>query len=69
MFSSSSPTLKKTFTRGQLMDEFWNADTETSTRSVDVYMAKIREKLQTVSDFSIVTVRGLGYKAVPNETN
>lgn len=60
---------KKTFTRGQLMDEFWNADTETSTRSVDVYMAKIREKLQTVSDFSIVTVRGLGYKAVPNETN
>ncbi|GAF38337.1 DNA-binding response regulator, OmpR family [Agrilactobacillus composti DSM 18527 = JCM 14202] len=58
---------KKTFTRGQLMDEFWDADTNTSTRTVDVYMTKIREKLRNVTEFQIVTVRGLGYKAVPNE--
>lgn len=58
---------KKTFTRGQLMSEFWAADTTTSTRTVDVYMTKIREKLAAVSAFQITTVRGLGYKAVPNE--
>lgn len=59
---------KKTFTRGQLMDDFWGIDTNTSTRTVDVYMTKIREKLDDVNDFEIVTVRGLGYKAVPNES-
>lgn len=59
---------KKTFTRGQLMDDFWGIDTNTSTRTVDVYMTKIRDKLADVNDFEIVTVRGLGYKAVPNES-
>lgn len=58
---------KKTFTRGQLMDAFWDVDSTASTRTVDVYMTKIREKLSNVTSFSIVTVRGLGYKAVPNE--
>lgn len=52
---------KKTFTRGQLMDDFWGIDTNTSTRTVDVYMTKIRDKLADVNDFEIVTVRGLGY--------
>ncbi len=56
---------KKTFTRSQLMDEFWDIDTTTTTRTVDVYMTKIREKLSNVTAFDIVTVRGLGYKAVP----
>jgi len=55
---------KKTFTRTQLMDEFWDADTETSTRSVDVYMTKLRSKLSGCDAFEIVTVHGLGYKAV-----
>lgn len=55
---------KKTFTRMQLMDEFWNADTETAPRAVDVYMTKLRQKLSGCSDFEIVTVHGLGYKAV-----
>lgn len=59
---------KKTFTRGQLMDDFWGIDTNTSTRTVDVYMTKIRDKMADVNDFEIVTVRGLGYKAVPNES-
>ena len=55
---------KKTFTRTQLMDEFWDADTETAPRAVDVYMTKLRQKLAGCSDFEIVTVHGLGYKAV-----
>ena len=55
---------KKTFTRTQLMDEFWSADTETSLRAVDVYMTKLRGKLVACHDFEIVTVHGLGYKAV-----
>lgn len=55
---------KKTFTRTQLMDEFWDADTASSPRTVDVYMTKLRAKLSRCEDFEIVTVHGLGYKAV-----
>ena len=55
---------KKTFTRQQLMDEFWDADSETAPRAVDVYMTKLRQKLAECEDFEIKTVHGLGYKAV-----
>lgn len=55
---------KKTFTRTQLMDEFWDVDTGTSPRAVDVYMTKLRQKLSDCEDFEIKTVHGLGYKAV-----
>ena len=55
---------KKTFTRQQLMDEFWDADTDTAPRAVDVYMTKLRSKLARCEDFEIKTVHGLGYKAV-----
>lgn len=55
---------KKTFTRTQLMDEFWDADTETAPRAVDVYMTKLRAKLAGCDAFEIKTVHGLGYKAV-----
>lgn len=55
---------KKTFTRTQLMDEFWDADTDTAPRAVDVYMTKLRSKLASCEDFEIKTVHGLGYKAV-----
>ena len=55
---------KKTFTRTQLMDEFWDADSDTAPRAVDVYMTKLRAKLADCKDFEIVTVHGLGYKAV-----
>ena len=55
---------QKTFTRTQLMDEFWDADTETAPRAVDVYMTKLRSKLAECKDFEIVTVHGLGYKVV-----
>lgn len=55
---------KKTFTRTQLMDEFWDANTASGPRTVDVYMTKLRSKLSACRDFEIVTVHGLGYKAV-----
>ncbi len=55
---------KKTFTRTQLMDEFWDADTETTPRAVDVYMTKLRGKLADCDAFELKTVHGLGYKAV-----
>lgn len=55
---------KKTFTRSQLMDEFWDIDSNTSTRAVDVYMTKLRDKFSECDEFKIVTVHGLGYKAV-----
>ena len=55
---------KKTFTRQQLMDEFWDAETDTAPRAVDVYMTKLRGKLAGCEDFEIKTVHGLGYKAV-----
>ena len=55
---------KKTFTRSQLMDEFWDADTASGPRTVDVYMTKLRGKLADCDSFEIATVHGLGYKAV-----
>ena len=55
---------KKTFTRLQLMEEFWNADTEASPRAVDVYMTKLRAKLAECEELELQTVHGLGYRAV-----
>ncbi len=55
---------KKTFTRAQLMDEFWDVGTDASLRAVDVYITKLRDKFSGCDGFRIVTVRGLGYKAV-----
>ena len=54
----------KTFTRTQLMDEFWDPDTDTAPRAVDVYMTKLRGKFEGCGEFEIRTVHGLGYKAV-----
>lgn len=54
----------KTFTRAQLMDEFWGVDTDTSLRAVDVYVTKLRDKFSECDGFEIKTVRGLGYKSV-----
>lgn len=55
---------KKTFTRSQLMEEFWDADSSSGSRTVDVYITKLRDKFSECEDFEIVTVHGLGYKAV-----
>ena len=55
---------KKVFTRSRLMEEFWDFDSSATSRTVDVYMAKIREKTSECDGFEIVTIHGLGYKAV-----
>ena len=55
---------KKTFTRSALMEEFWDYDSSATSRTVDVYMAKLREKTSQCDGFEIATVHGLGYKVV-----
>ncbi len=55
---------KKTFTRSQLMEAVWDYDSSATSRTVDVYMAKLREKTARCDGFDLVTVHGLGYKAV-----
>ena len=52
------------FTRRQLMDEIWGMDSDSDERTVDVHIKRLREKCEVFPDFSLVTVRGLGYKAV-----
>ena len=54
----------KIFTRRQLMDELWDMTSDTDERTVDVHINRIREHLKSNHDFEIMTVRGLGYKAV-----
>lgn len=58
---------KKTFTRSQLMNALWDYDSSATSRTVDVYMAKIREKISACNGFEIVTVHGMGYKAIIGE--
>lgn len=52
------------FTRAQLIDEIWGMDSETDWHTVDVHISRIRDKFKDNKDFEIITVRGLGYKAV-----
>ena len=54
----------KIFTRRQLMDEIWDMDSESDERTVDVHVSRLRDRYRNCPDFEIVTVRGLGYKAV-----
>ena len=57
---------RRTFSRAQLMDEFWAGESTASLRAVDVYITRLRDKFSACTDFRIVTVHGLGYKAVPS---
>ena len=52
------------FTRRQLLDEIWGMESMADERTVDVHIKRIRERYRDSNDFEIVTVRGLGYKAV-----
>ena len=54
----------KIFTRQQLMDEIWGYSSDADTHTVDVHIARLREKFGNSRDFKIVTMRGLGYKVV-----
>lgn len=53
----------KTFTRAALMEEFWEMDSDSEARTVDVHINRLRERFRDNTDFEIVTVRGLGYRA------
>lgn len=54
----------KIFTRRSLMDEIWDMNSDTDERTVDVHINRLRDRFKENSDFEIITVRGLGYKAV-----
>ena len=54
----------KIFTRRQLMDEIWDMESESDERTVDVHISRLRDRYRSNPDFEIITVRGLGYKAV-----
>ena len=54
----------KTFTRRQLMDEIWDMGSESDEHTINVHINKLRDRFRDSPDFEIVTVRGLGYKAV-----
>ena len=55
------------FTKRQLMDEIWDMESNTDERTVDVHINRLREKLKANEDIELVTVRGLGYKAVKRQ--
>jgi DNA-binding response OmpR family regulator len=56
----------KIFTRIQLMDEIWGADSDTGWETVTVHIGRLRRRFEGWNEFEIVSVRGLGYKAVKN---
>ena len=59
----------KIFTRSQIMNDCWGMYSDSIDRTIDVHITHIREKLSHIEDFSIATVRGLGYKAVINNAS
>lgn len=59
---ASSPG--KIFTRHQLMDEIWGYDNDSDTHTIDVHIARLRDRFRNNNDFKIVTMRGVGYKVM-----
>lgn len=55
---------EKIFTRLQLMDEIWGMDSETSEVTVNVHINRLRKRFEDFQEFTIVAIRGIGYKAV-----
>jgi DNA-binding response OmpR family regulator len=54
----------RVFTKQQIMDEIWGMDTESDPHTLDVHISRLRERFKDSAQFEIVTIRGLGYKAV-----
>ena len=54
----------RTFTRMQLMDEIWGLESNATTHTLEVHIGRLRERFRNNPDFQLVTVHGLGYKAV-----
>lgn len=52
------------FTRQELMDEIWGLDSESTLRTVDVHIKRLRERFENVKEFEILTIRGVGYKSI-----
>lgn len=61
---SSPDTILK---RQDLMEEIWGLDSESDFRTIDVHIKRIREKMQDVDEFDIITIRGVGYKCIINK--
>lgn len=57
------------FTRQELIEEVWGLESESDYRTVDVHIKRIREKLQDLDEFEIISIRGIGYKAIINVRN
>jgi DNA-binding response OmpR family regulator len=57
----------KIFTRQDLIDEIWGLDNESDFRTVDVHIKRLREKFDDFDEFKIITIRGVGYKAIIND--
>lgn len=55
------------FTRQNLLEEIWGIDSDSEERTIDVHIKRIREKLEGIKEFEIITIRGIGYKAIINE--
>ncbi len=54
----------KIFTRQQIMDEIWGLETDSDDRTINTHINRLRERFENNQDFEIITIRGLGYKAV-----
>jgi DNA-binding response OmpR family regulator len=54
----------RVFTKQQIMDEIWGMDTESDPHTLDVHISRLRERFKDSAQFEIITIRGLGYKAV-----
>ncbi len=57
------------FTRQELIEEVWGLESESDYRTVDVHIKRIREKLVDLDEFEIISIRGIGYKAIINVRN
>lgn len=57
-------SLNRIFTKRQIMDEIWGMDSDADPHTLEVHISRLRERFKTNADFEIITVRGLGYKAV-----
>ncbi len=55
------------FTRQQILDDIWGLEDVSDSHTLDVHMSRLRERFKNNPDFHIVTIRGLGYRAVKNE--
>ena len=69
LFYNLLSTPNTIFTRQELIEEVWGLESDSDYRTVDVHIKRIREKMKDVEEFEIVTIRGIGYKAIIHEKN